>query len=172
MSFLLPSEVIRHLPILAGDTILDVGAGSGAYSIELAKLSLKNKLIAVDINRNLLDLLVYTAVTLSLGDIETIEMNIEKSWPIAPLSVDGAMLVNILHAVNDKDKVLQHLHQSLKPHAYAILVDWRDVSKVGPGEKYIIKEDEVREMISRNGFKVKSDIPAGSHHYGFLLETV
>lgn len=172
MSFLRPVDIIRHLPILAGDTILDVGSGLGAYTIELAKLSLKNKVLAIDINRNVLDMLAYTAVTLGLSGIDTIEMNIEKPWPIAPLSVDGALLINILHATTDKDKVLQHLHQSLKPHAYAILVDWRDVYKVGPGEKYIIKEEEAREMISRNGFKVKSDIPAGSHHYGLLLETV
>ncbi len=172
MSFLLPPDVIRHLPILAGDTILDVGAGSGAYSIELAKLSLKNKVMAMDINRNVLDLLSYTAVTLGLNDIETIEMNIEKPWPISPLSADGALFINILHAINDKNKVMSYLHNSLKPHSYVILIDWRDVYKFGPGEKYIVKEEEAKDIVSNSGFRVKSNIPAGSHHYGFLLEVI
>ncbi len=171
MSFLMPSEIIKKLPILAGDTILDIGSGSGAYSIELAKLSLKNKVIAIDINRNVLDLLSHNATTFNLNHIETIEMNIQKPWPIAPLSADGALLINIMHAVNDKDKVLRYLHDTLKPHAYAILVDWRDVYKFGPGGNYIIKENDMIEIVNRNGFKVKSNIPAGSHHYGLLLET-
>ncbi len=170
MSFLMPNQMIKQLPILSGDTILDVGAGSGAYSIELAKLNLKNKVIAMDINRNVLDLLSHNAITFNLNHIETLEMNIENPWPIAPLSADGALLINILHAINDKDKVLQYLYKALKPHAYVILVDWREADKIGPGENYIIKEDEMRDIVNRNGFKVKSNIPAGSHHYGLLLE--
>lgn len=172
MSFLRPVDIIRHLPIVAGDTILDVGAGSGAYSIELAKLSLKNKVLAMDINRNVLDLLSYTSTTLGLNDIETIEMNIEKAWPISPLSADGALFINILHSVIDKDKVVNSLYKSLKPHAYVILIDWREAYKFGPGGNYIVTEDQARDIVGRNGFKVKSNIPAGSHHYGLLLEVV
>ena len=126
MAFMSPREIIRQLPILPGDTTLDIGAGAGAFTYEIAQLYPQNRTIAMDINTNTLDLIAHNATMLNYKGVETMYANIEKPWPMSDLYADSALLINVLHAIDmSKHKdVFAELYRVLKPHAFAIISDW------------------------------------------------
>ena len=171
MSFLDPKAIVMQMPILEGDLILDLGCGSGAYSFEIAKIYRKVKVYAIDKNRDMLDSIVHSAVMQSVTQIETLEIDLEHRWPIESVSADHALIINVLHACKDKVSVLSELRRVMKPHSYIVVIDWSDDTTFGPGP-YAIKKDDMVQILTNAGFRIKSDIPAGHHHYGMIIENI
>ena len=62
--------MLRENIISAGDTLLDIGAGMGNYSVELARLC--SSVTALDMNKDCLDALKYRASQCSLSNIHCI----------------------------------------------------------------------------------------------------
>ena len=174
MSFLSPYAVVSQMPIISGDRVLDIGCGLGAFSIAIVERYPHVQVTAMDIDRDKLDILASSTLRLGHPSIHTLECDIADIWPVDTLSIDGAVLANILHAFT-KEKInfiLAELHRVMRPHSVAIVIEWNsDITNMGP-RHHAISEDIMRSLLSKNGFKVKENIPAGSHHYGLLIETI
>ncbi len=171
MAFLSPEAIVRELPIVKGDYILDIGSGHGAYAFEIAKVSSGAKVLAIDIDVRALDAIANNAITLGYHNIDTLETDIEQTWPLESYSADGALLINVLHTVTNRSKVLNEIHRVMKPHSYLIVIEWNGDTVFGPGI-YAIDKGSMLSLLTSHGYKVVSELPAGSHHYGLLLETL
>ena len=66
---------------------------------------------------------------------------------------------------------LDEISRILKPKGEVLLVEWSDsFGGMGPAPEMVVTEEKAHALFAKKGFKVVRDIPAGSHHYGLLLQ--
>ncbi len=117
------SKVIRILDIKPGQTVADIGAGSGYYTMRVAPVvGPRGRVIAQDIvPRYLADLQRRTAKA-KLGNVRFVRGT--PSDPRLPrASIDVALLIHMYHEIAEPYALLYRLRASLKPDARIAIVD-------------------------------------------------
>ncbi len=167
-----PEEVIKALDIKEGEVITDIGAGSGYFTVRLARpVGQNGRVYAVDINPDMIVHLNRRIRDLNLRNVVTI-----LCAPDDPLlgdaSVDRFFICDTWHHINDHAKYLALLKRMLKPGGQVIMVDFKKTkTPVGPPmEMRIARDDLVREM-EANGFQVAAEHGFLEYQY-FLVFTV
>ena len=119
------TTMVKHLNVQAGQTVCDLGAGNGFYSLWLAKLVGENgRVLAVDIQPEMLDMLKRRAAKEGVSNIELIlATTIDPKLPEGKL--DLVLMVDTYHELSNPEEVLGAVRKSLKPHGRLALVEFR-----------------------------------------------
>ena len=169
-----PKKIIDNSGILPGMDIADFGAGSGAYTIAVAKALLSTgRVYAIDTQKELLTKLKNTSARLGLYNVEVIWGDIEKlnGTKLGEVSVDMVLLCNVLFQLEDKSNIIQDIKRILKPTGRVLVVDWADsFGGIGPKPEVVIKPEVVKEKFEKEGFHLDREISAGAHHYGMIFK--
>ena len=164
MSFLNPSRVIEEISLSGVANIVDLGSGSGGWSIPLAKKNKDGMVYAVDVLSDSLSALKSKSESEKVYNIRTVSADIEKGTKLMSNFFDLAVVSNILFQAEDKDAVIREAHRVLKTKGKMIIVDWKNKEEVS--------ETEVDEKAKENGFQVVKKIDAGVSHFANLYEKV
>jgi len=169
-----PTENLGHLSLRPKMRVADFGAGSGAYTLVVAKaIAPENgQVVAIDVQKDLLERLKTEAEKQSLTNIETVWADIEelKGTKLADDSFDAAIVSNVLFQAESKTGLVGEVKRILKPGGEALLIDWTDsFGGLGPQPGAVITEKEAEDLFAKHGFMVKERFVAGEHHYGFVL---
>lgn len=121
-----PSRLIEILSkrLKPDDVIADIGAGTGYYSFRLATLVPKGKILAVDIQQEMLDAIVKTAKDKNVPNVEPILGTIEDP-KLPENSIDYALLVDAYHEFDHPREMMVGIRKALKPGGKVILVEFR-----------------------------------------------
>ncbi|MDQ5957372.1 MAG: hypothetical protein QG614_347 [Patescibacteria group bacterium] len=171
MSFLSPKQMIDQMYIQPNSTILDIGAGSGAYIYEVCRVNGKGgKVVAVDIDADKLKLVKDTA---SIGgyDIDILNVDIESGILLPDYMADYIVMANTFYQI-DKSKrqtVLKDISRLLAPMGEMLFVEWKEKSVLGPSEELIVDRVLVEELFKECNLKIKKELSAGDYHYAYLL---
>ncbi|MGC9954374.1 MAG: methyltransferase domain-containing protein [Rhizomicrobium sp.] len=119
-------DLWRQGGITTGQTVLDVGAGPGHATLDLAEIVGPNgKVIALERSRRFLDALSAFAKARGLANIEAVETDLlEYDWPRA--IADRAWCRWVLAFVNDPAKVLRGVARALKPGGKLLIQEYYD----------------------------------------------
>ena len=149
-----PDRLVSSLNIPRGATVVDLGAGVGYFTWRLArKVGRSGKVIAVDIQQEMLDML---AVNLRERGIENVEAVLATPQdPRLPQAVaDLVLLVDVYHELAYPALTLAHIRRSLKPTGRLVVVEYR---KGQPGVPihplHKMSVAEVRSEIEPAGFR-------------------
>lgn len=117
-------ETIAKLKIKPGDEIADIGAGSGLYSVPLAKAaSPRGVVYAVDIEQGLLDHIAMRAKELQVTNVQTVLGNFTD--PNLPSTqIDLAFINDVLHHIEDRSGYLRSLAHYMKPSGRVVIIDF------------------------------------------------
>jgi SAM-dependent methyltransferase len=111
------ADVVRLLGIRAGQTVADIGAGSGYYTVRLAPVVGPTGMIyANDIIPDYLNRLKARVARQKLDNVELI-LGDPGNPRLPPASTDVALMVHMYHEIEDPFGLLWHLHESLRPGA-------------------------------------------------------
>lgn len=118
-----PSEVIQKLNLNHGDSVVDLGCGSGYFSLKLSDpIGPNGKVIAEDIRRLSLTFLWMRAVrkgkhNLSphLGDFDDPRLR--------PGSINAVLISNTYHEFTAARTILDHVRQSLVQGGRLVIID-------------------------------------------------
>lgn len=118
-----PTEVIQALDLKDGDSVVDLGCGSGYFSLKLAgPVGSKGKVIAEDIRRLSLTFLWMRAVrkgkhnlSVHLGDLD------DPRLPAG--SVNAVLISNTYHEFAAAGSILDHVRQSLVSGGRLVILD-------------------------------------------------
>ncbi len=116
--------LIERLPLSPGDVVADIGAGTGYFSIPIAKRVPQGRVLAVDIQQEMLDIIERRQRNGAPANIETVLGTI--SDPNLPAStVDLILLVDAYHEFSHPHEMGTAMADALKPGGKLILVEYR-----------------------------------------------
>jgi ubiquinone/menaquinone biosynthesis C-methylase UbiE len=126
----------------------DLGAGNGLFTRALAGLLTGSPTIyAVDMDRSALDQIQLPGHT----KLVRLHQNFEKGFHSEPL--DGVLMANSLHYVNDKKIYLRKITALLKPDGHLILIEY-DTNKRNAWVPYPIRYNDLDDLVTETGLRM------------------
>jgi SAM-dependent methyltransferase len=119
-----PSKAIALLGLAPDAVIADIGAGSGYYSFRIAPLIPEGRVIAVDIQPEMLDFLKNESAKRKIENVEP-HLGTIESVQLPENSIDAALMVDAYHEFSHPAEMLQSLHKALKPGGKIYLLEYR-----------------------------------------------
>ena len=165
-----PAEVAAALAVHPGDTIADIGAGTGYFALPLAAATGPHgKVYAVDTQS---EMLAHLRQKLNDSGIENIELvRAEADATALPdASCSLVLLANVWHEFADRAAVLRESKRILKARGRIAILDWRPDVERDPGpplDHRISASDAARDLRSA-GFEQTAYMNAGK--YSWLVQ--
>lgn len=124
--FQMPGKVMEALAFRPGERVADVGAGSGYFTLRVAKaVGPSGSVLAVDIAPELLEHLAGRARDAGLANVKT--QLVGKNDPRLPREgIDTVLMVDMLHYVKapDRPAYARKLRAGLAPGGRVVVVDY------------------------------------------------
>jgi SAM-dependent methyltransferase len=157
----LPPELIfTLLDAPRNGTVVDFGTGTGTFAIELAGQRPDLKVIALDEQPAMLELLKKKLRANQPGNLQPLLS--DKIDSIRGMA-DRVLAINVLHEVGDE--VLREMSQLLTPQGSILIVDWDAAvdRPVGPPKGHTHTMAEARSRLVDAGLAVESLQPLRYH---------
>jgi SAM-dependent methyltransferase len=119
-----PSRAIAALELAPNAVIADIGAGSGYYSFRIAPKVPLGRVVAVDIQPEMLEFLKKRSGELGIPNV-TPHLGTISGVNMPPKSLDAALMVDSYHEFSEPAEMLTSLYQALKPGGRIFLLEYR-----------------------------------------------
>lgn len=117
-----PGEVLRHLDLHPGDTILDLGSGAGYFALKMAPRVAPGRVLAVDLRRLSLAFLWLRARLDGLTNIRVVHATLDDP-SVPPGPIDAVLVANTYHELSAPRPILEALFTSMRAGARLVVVD-------------------------------------------------
>lgn len=118
------SLLLEALELKSTDVVADIGAGSGYFAFQMAPLVPEGKVLAEDIQPEMLALMKEKQAQNGLTNIEYI-LGTEKDPNLPLKSVDLAIMVDVYHEFSYPREMMEQIVASLKEGGRIVLVEYR-----------------------------------------------
>jgi ubiquinone/menaquinone biosynthesis C-methylase UbiE len=153
-----PDEVVKALGLREGETVADIGAGSGYFTVRLSRaVGPTGRVYAVDVSPDMIRHLNHRIRDAKLANVVTVLSDPDD--PLLPdSSVDCFVIVDTWHHIEGHAAYLSRLERMLKPGGRIVHIDFqkRDLAIGPPVGMKIAREDVVREMDAA-GFRLAAE---------------
>jgi ubiquinone/menaquinone biosynthesis C-methylase UbiE len=119
-----PELVLDAMALAADAEVADIGAGTGYFSVRLARRVPAGRVFAVDIQPEMLALLQARIDRDGLRNITPVQGR-EDDPRLAPDSIDAALLVDAYHEFAYPFEMMRALVTALRPGGRVVLVEYR-----------------------------------------------
>jgi ubiquinone/menaquinone biosynthesis C-methylase UbiE len=165
--------VASHFHIDEGSTVIDMGAGAGAYVSTLArKVGPRGRVIACEVQRPLVEKIGALARFEQLSPVEPVWCDIEApgSTRLPNESSDFVVIINTLHQIEARDQAVAEVYRTLRTGGIVYVVDWIDsFGGIGPHDKYVVSKEAAINLFESSLFIYEREYPAGTYHYGLAF---
>jgi ubiquinone/menaquinone biosynthesis C-methylase UbiE len=123
--------LIQNMGLKDTDSVVDLGAGTGYFSFPIAQQLSAGKVLAIDIEPEMLKRIEQRKTVSGIQNIETVLAS--KTNPNIPAdSVDVVLLVDAYHEFSHPREVMAAVSRGLKPGGRVILVEYRGEDRKVP----------------------------------------
>lgn len=119
-----PSLVIENLELKPDDVVADIGAGSGYFSFLLAPLVPQGKVLAVDIQQEMLDFVEGRKKLKQVANVETLLGTVEDTR-LPEGQVDVVIMVDAYHEFSHPREMMQSIVKGLAPGGRVVFLEYR-----------------------------------------------
>jgi ubiquinone/menaquinone biosynthesis C-methylase UbiE len=144
-----PEGIIADSDIRPGMTILEIGCGSGAFTIAAARaVGPGGRVYALDIEERMLRQLERKLAETENSEIRNIELLNKSAYelPFKDGSLDLVFMVTVFQEIPDKQRVLKEIQRVLKPSGILAISEWL----VDPDYPW---KSTTRRQVEKAGFK-------------------
>lgn len=155
-----PSDVIQALDLKPGNVVLDLGCGSGYFTLKLSTpVSTNGRVIAEDIRR--LPLVFLWVRAFQRGQHNVSVVHGDPNDPHVHVPLDAALIANTYHEFVDSAPILAHVKQSLVSGGRLVVFDREPQpattsSVQTAAEHHEISAEQVQGELLRAGFEIVS----------------
>ena len=152
-------EVIARLKVAPGQSIADLGAGTGAFSVPMARaVGATGRVYAVEIDPGLVDHVARKAADAKMGNLQALLG--KPADPGLPGQVDLLFMNDVLHHIADRAGYLKQVVRYLKPGGRFAIIDPTPEASPHRGEPaLIVSRDQAGAWMKEAGLVAQDDLP-------------
>jgi ubiquinone/menaquinone biosynthesis C-methylase UbiE len=168
LKWLPPIEVIGSLELHAGMSVADIGAGTGYFTLPIARAAGSGgKVHAVDFQTGMLDLLGKKLLEPDAPTNISLVHGTATHTTLPDKCVDFVFLANVWHEVDDHALVLKEAARLLRKNGRLAILDWRPNVQQPPGPPLEHRKSAttVAENLNLNGWNVERSGNVGKYSY-------
>lgn len=159
-----PDRVLKTLALRPGERVADVGAGSGYFTVRLARaVGEQGTVWALDINETLLEHLRRRIAEEGLTNVRVAKVAADDPG-LPPGGVDTVLMVDTLHYVRDRAAYARRLRTGLAPGGRIVIIDFRpkplEERPWGPPPEQEMTREEVDAAMAEAGL-----LPVAVHDF-------
>lgn len=148
-----PDTVIDILEFEGNETVLNIGSGTGYFSVRFAKALPRGKVIGVDIEPDMVRYLNERAENEDLPNLTS--RVVEPDDPRISEPVDMVFLCNTYHHIQDRVDYFKRLVEDFQPKGRLVIVDFvKGDLPVGPPDRMKLSPEEVTSELSEAGYSL------------------
>jgi ubiquinone/menaquinone biosynthesis C-methylase UbiE len=150
----MPDRVIAELGLRAGQSVADIGAGTGYFTMRLAKSAAAPKVYAVDIEKSMLEHIQHRAMAEGLKNVTTVLGGADRTNLSEP--VDVVLIVDTYHHIPNRVAYFTALKKQLKPGGRLAIVDFKKDAPDGPPVEFRFTPDQISGELGKAGFTLQA----------------
>jgi len=144
-----------------GETMLEVGPGTGYYTVSVARrLGPGGTLHAFDLQQEMLDHMLRRAQAEGIDNVVARQGD-ARALPYPDATFDAAFLVTVLGEIPDQDGALRELRRVLKPGGRVVIGELL-------GDPHMVTERALRERAQRAGLRFDRRVGRRVGYFGVL----
>jgi ubiquinone/menaquinone biosynthesis C-methylase UbiE len=172
--FLDPERLLFGTGLGPGQTFVDLGSGSGFYTLAAGKIVGEQGLVySVDILESALDHVAAETRMKGLRNIKTLlaDLEAEGSCPQIPTgSADMVLFANLLHQIKNSANLFGEAYRLLKTGGKLVVIEWNDQpGPLGPSVEDRISSTQTTRLAQKSAFKSAGTINTDPYHYGLIF---
>ncbi len=162
------AALVELLDVPSGSQVLDFGAGTGRYGLALAQARPDIRVVAFDVQSEMLDIVRRRAADLRLENFSAASWEETK----ARTPYNRIFALNVLHEIDDD--TLRSLAPLLARSGDVLILDWDATidRPTGPPAEHAHSPAEARDRIARSGLRCVELIHDARFPYHFILRAV
>lgn len=149
----MPDRVIAALGLKPGMSVGDIGAGTGYFSMRLAKAA-GVSVYAVDIEPAMIDHLKKRAAAEKLMNVTAVLAS--ATSPNLPVPVDVVLVVDTYHHLPNRSTYFRELRKSLEPGGRVAIIDFRQKAPDGPPEHFRFTPQQIEGEMRDAGYQLEA----------------
>ena len=153
-----PSDVVQALNLSSGSVVVDLGCGSGYFTLKLSSpVGDGGRVVAEDIRR--LSLMFLWVRAISRGEHNVRIVVGEPTDRHLPLHVNAILISNTYHEFVDSRPILVHVYQSLVPGGRLVVIDREPKpsgSAISENVEHEISAERVESELRQANFEIVS----------------
>ena len=150
----MPVRVIETLALAPGQVVADIGAGTGYFTVRLAKAAARPKVYAVDIEKSMVEYVQQRAAKEGLKNVFAVHSRADGAS--LPEPVDVVLIVDTYHHIPNRPAYFRELRKSMKPSGRLAIIDFRKGAPSGPPEHFRFTPDQITEELKEAGFRLQA----------------
>lgn len=123
--------LIRNLPLETNSVVADIGAGTGYFSFPIAERVPDGRVLAVDIQQEMLDIITARQAQGAPANVETV-LGAEDDTGLAESSVDLILIVDAYHEFSYPYEMGLSMARALKEGGKLVLIEYRREDRTVP----------------------------------------
>jgi ubiquinone/menaquinone biosynthesis C-methylase UbiE len=143
--------VIRELGLAPADVVADLGAGTGYFTVRLARAVPQGRVLAIDIEPKMVEFTEKRAAGAGLGNVEGIVAT--ASDPKLPDGVDLVLIVDTYHHLSDRVAYMGRIRDRLSEGGRVVIIDYK-MGKLpfGPPEHLKVPPETIESEMKQAGY--------------------
>jgi ubiquinone/menaquinone biosynthesis C-methylase UbiE len=150
----MPARVIDVLRLSAGQSVADIGAGTGYFTVRLAKSKAAPLVYAVDIEESMVTYLRDRAAKEGLTNVVAVRASADGTNLPAP--VDVVLIVDTYHHIGNRVAYFTALKKVMKPSARLAIIDFRKGVPGGPPDEFRLLPEQITSELAKAGFSLQA----------------
>jgi ubiquinone/menaquinone biosynthesis C-methylase UbiE len=167
-----PEAVLKTLNLQPGQIVVDIGAGSGYFTVRLARaVGEKGQVFALDVDEGMINHLRQRLTTEQLRNVTVIQVPAHDPLLIDQ-SADVVFICDTYHHIEDRDVYMRKVRKGLKPNGRVVIVDFykREGIPVGPPLGMRLSEDAVQKELQAAGLQVTEKLTTLPNQYIIIAQ--
>ena len=151
----MPDRVIAALKLAEDASVADIGAGTGYFSVRLAKVVPRGTVYAVDVEPKMLEHIRKRAAGSALTNLMVVQG--DSVSPRLPKAVDLALVVDTYHHIPNRVEYFKRLTTELTAGGRVAIVDFRKDAPEGPPPEFRFEAAQIVEEMTKAGYRLDAD---------------